>query len=164
MRPVKPCIAAVALLPLALARITHANAPAGRYTMPTPGVVYDTKTKLTWQQAVPDSSWFTWGSPTQPGTAQNYCAGLTLGGGGAWRLPTVSELQTLVDYTQTGLLVDGGAAPMIDTTFFPNTQPAVFWSATPFAGAEGFAWGVNFTFGNSNGYNTGPANYVRCVR
>jgi hypothetical protein len=105
-----------------------------------------------------------WGSPSVAGTAQNYCANLSLGAGGGWRLPTVSELQTLVDYTQTGAYLDGGPAPMIDMAYFPDTQPAVFWSSTPFAGAVGFAWGVNFTFGDSNGYDTGPANYVRCVR
>ena len=67
-----------------------ATAPSGRYTI-TAGTVYDTKTKLTWQQPGPSAT-YTWAA------AKTYCAGLgsSLGGTG-WRLPTIKELQTIVD-------------------------------------------------------------------
>jgi hypothetical protein len=93
----------------------RANAPAGRYTISN-GSVFDTKTKLTWQQVVPAETLKT------AADAQTYCAGLgaTLGGTG-WRLPTLKELYTLIDYSQA-------TAPHIDPTAFPNTPTDWFWS------------------------------------
>jgi hypothetical protein len=161
---VAPLAALAASLLLAMTRITHANAPAGRYVVASPDVVYDTKTKLTWQQSVIVTPSFSWGSPTEPGTAQNYCSALEVGALSGWRVPTVGELQTLVDYSKSGIAEDGGHAPMVDTTFFPDTPPGVFWSSTPYKDYPDFAWGVNFGFGNANGYQVLPLNYVRCVR
>ena len=60
-----------------------------RYTT-AGGTVYDTKTKLTWQQAI-SSSTYTWAD------AQTYCAGVSMSlGGTGWRLPTLVELKTIV--------------------------------------------------------------------
>ena len=58
------------------------NAPDNRYTVAS-GTVYDTKTKLTWQQVVPWTT-YSWAD------AKTYCAGLSLAGTG-WRLPTVKD-------------------------------------------------------------------------
>jgi hypothetical protein len=140
-----------------LARVTRANAPSGHYTMPAQGTVLDTKTKLTWQQAVSTST-YSWGSRGTSGTAQFYCASLSLNGGG-WRMPTIGELVTLVDYSQTG-----GNVAMIDSTYFPGTPAAAFWASTPVSGATGLAWIVYFNNGNTNASATSAANYVRCVR
>ena len=63
------------------------EAPAGRYTIPGDGTVYDTATTLTWQRAA-NMTGMTWAS------AGPYCAGLTSPAGGGWRLPTVKELTT----------------------------------------------------------------------
>ncbi len=155
-------LAVVALALVGSTHVTHANAPAGHYTIRASGTVYDTGTKLTWQQAIPGDL-YTWGSASTPGTAQNYCANLVISGLRGWRVPTLNELQTLLDHTQTGVLADGGFGALIDTTFFPYTPADVFWSSTPYAGQPNFAWGVNFSFGNSNGYVIAPSNYVRCV-
>ena len=67
-----------------------ASAPAGRFTV-AGGSVTDNKTKLIWQQATPQTM-YSWSE------AKTYCAcgGPGLAGVG-WRLPTVRELQTLVD-------------------------------------------------------------------
>ena len=59
-----------------------------------------------------------------------------------WRLPTVKELQTLVNY---GVASPG---PTIDTTWFPNTQGSYYWSSSPYVGNSGYAWGVYFYYGN----------------
>ena len=53
-------LAPVAAAVVLVAGASRANAPAGRYTTPASGTVYDTKTKLTWQQAVPTTT-YTWG-------------------------------------------------------------------------------------------------------
>jgi hypothetical protein len=146
-------LAAVAVV-VALTASADASAPAGRYVVTSGGTgngtVYDTKTKLTWQQTVPSTA-YTWAN------AKTYCAGVgaSLGGTG-WRLPTCKELQTIVDDSQTN--------PSIDTTAFPSTPAAWFWSSSPVAGSSSYAWGVYFDFGDTYGYDITNTNYVRCVR
>ncbi|HHB95287.1 MAG TPA: DUF1566 domain-containing protein, partial [Campylobacterales bacterium] len=54
-------------------------------------VVYDSKTELTWQSS-PSSQKFSWSD------AQNHCNNLNYGGHSDWRLPSIYELKSLVDY------------------------------------------------------------------
>ncbi len=127
-----------------------ANAPSGRYTAAN-GTVYDTKTKLTWQQSVSTSSYLY-------SDASNYCAtiGASLGGSG-WRVPTIKELQTIVDYSQT-------AAPWIDRAAFPATPLHYFWSSTVQAGTTSSYWVFDFSAGVvTTPFMTNSCN-VRCVR
>ena len=140
-------LAVVALATVAFTRSADANAPAGRYTTSS-GTVYDTKTKLTWQQAVAPGT-YAWAG------AKAYCAGLNLGGTG-WRLPTIKELQTIVDDSQTN--------PSIDTTAFPSTPADVFWSSSPLAGSSSYAWYVYFYLGYTDYGDVFGAVNVRCVR
>ena len=105
----------VALVALATPSGVRANAPATRYAVSN-GTVADKKTKLTWQQTVPTTT-YNWSD------ANTYCqstVGAALGGTG-WRLPSIKELQTLFESFET---------PNIDPTAFPNTQAADFWSST----------------------------------
>lgn len=130
----------------------YGDAPAGRYVIST-GIVYDKKTRLTWQQVVSQTT-YTWSD------AKTYCASASVQsalGGTGWRLPTIKELHTLVDYTQT-------SAPMIDRTAFPGIpQFSFFWSATPTAGLTGVAAGLDFNaIQSSDGTTT--SHYARCVR
>jgi hypothetical protein len=141
---------------LAFAAIAHATAPQGRYTI-SGGTVYDTKTKLTWQQTV--SGTYVWGSAVTSGSPLNYCGSLVLNGSG-WRLPTMQELLTIVDYS--------ASSPSIDATAFPSTPVTGFWTATVQQG-DGGQWVVNFSDGSINWvYTTGSKGnsslYVRCVR
>jgi Protein of unknown function (DUF1566) len=132
------------------------NVPAGRYTYPAAGTVYDTKTKLTWQQTAP-SVMYAWAA------AKTYCAGLgaTLGGTG-WRLPTMKELTTIVDERLP-------AGPKLDRTAFPG-PPAIggptpdFWSSSPVAGTPSNAWFVDFQDGYADYVGMTNTFYVRCVR
>jgi hypothetical protein len=139
---------------VALGGITRANAPPGRYTV-AGGIVYDTKTKLTWQQAVPATT-YTWSD------AMTMCSTLNLGGTG-WRLPTVKELMTIYDVTQP-------TSPAIDSTAFPGTPAGHFWSSTPLAykvNSVSYAWNVDFVAygGADNGTPVSSATgYARCVR
>lgn len=127
-----------------------ARAPVGRFTV-AGGTVTDNKTKLVWQQATPQGM-YSWSE------AKTYCAsgGPGLAGVG-WRLPTVRELQTLVDPSQMG-------DPRIDLMAFPNTPSAGFWSSSPVAGAPSLAWLVNFYDGFASKYDTTTGVDVRCVR
>jgi hypothetical protein len=135
---------------LALAAPARANAPDGRYTV-TGGTVYDGKTKLTWQQAAPPDM-LTWAG------AKSYCAGLgtTLGGTG-WRLPTVKELMTIVDFSRMG--------PAIDPIAFPSAGSGDFWSASLVTYSSGTrAYFIGFAYGISGNKEQSQQGNVRCVR
>ena len=84
--------------------------------------------------------------------ATNYAKSL----GDGWRLPTIKELASLVDYSVLN--------PAISEPFVHCTETAVYWSSTTYADYTSYAWYVYF----HNGYvdNSYKANsyYVRCVR
>ena len=144
-------VSALAAVAMALAvPAGAATAPAGRYTYPATGTVYDTKTKLTWQQKAPSAT-YAWAG------AKTYCAGVgaTLGGTG-WRLPTMKELQTIVDESRS--------KPSIDPTAFPGAPTAYFWSSSPVAGSPSDAWLVYFYSGYTGYYEMSDSYAVRCVR
>ncbi len=88
--------------------------------------------------------------------AQKACADLRTGGHTDWRLPTVQELLTLVDYTRSG--------PAIDKEFFPNCKSDWYRTSTPYAPLSGFAWGVSFLSGGSGIARHDGGHFVRAVR
>jgi hypothetical protein len=77
-----------------------------------------------------------------------------------WRLPTIVELQGIVDMTQG--VCGGGSGACIDPAFGP-TQADRYWSATTSAGNPDYAWGV-FFYGSENFNSKTDTNYVRAVR
>ena len=119
--------------------------------------VIDNNTGLEWQQTF--SSYY-----------ENYCEDLVYGGHDDWRLPTILELQTIVD--------NGKTDPAIDTAYFPNTPSAYFmtssWSNSLYtAGGPHDSWNMNsvreywtvdFSIGVSHAYSSYNSAYVRCVR
>jgi hypothetical protein len=131
------------------------SAPAGRYTISN-GTVYDTVARLTWQQAVPATS-FTWSSDGTTGSAQDYCQSLTLGGfSTGWRLPTMKELASIVDVTTNN--------PAVDSNTFPSTPTSAFWTSSPCVIHAGLAWAVSFDDGSVVYFGASNALNVRCVR
>ena len=145
------CGAVALIVCVAPAPTVEAGAPPGRYTASN-GTVTDTKTKLIWQQ-VPAPSTMTWQN------ARSYCAGIgaTLGGNG-WRLPTIKELQTLVDTSRS--------RPAIDVTFFPNTSLLGSWTSTLNSAPadDSYAWIILFLDGNEGQAPLSSTREVRCVR
>lgn len=140
-----------------LPTLADAAAPAGRYVVTAggtnKGTVYDTKTKLTWQQAVQSN--YTWAD-----AKTTYCPGVgsTLGGSG-WRLPTLKELYTIIDFSMSD-------SPRIDASAFPGMPtdaPAYFWSASPVSGELDGAWGL-YISGIVGNFSVDNTAYVRCVR
>ena len=78
-----------------------------------------------------------------------------------WRMPTLEELRGLVNYSIYG----GGVSPTIDISYFPNTRPSIYWSASPYAPNAGYAWGVGFGNGYGDAYDEGYGSLaVRLVR
>ncbi|WP_200153424.1 DUF1566 domain-containing protein [Chromatium okenii] len=99
---------------------------------------------------------------TGTATEMNWSAALTaaneslLGGYSDWRLPNLKELQTLVDYSRY--------SPAIDSSYFPNTPGAWFWSGSPYADNSGDAWIVDFYGGYAKNSSRISALSVRLVR
>lgn len=87
--------------------------------------------------------------------ALSYCQSLSLAGRTDWRLPTVKDLQTIVEEQVAG--------PSIDLVAFPGTPAEWFWTSTPTAQPHGFAWGVSFTDGYSTPNAVTSLFQVRCV-
>ncbi len=77
-------------------------------------------------------------------------------GASDWRMPTLKELESLVNF--------GRSNPAIDTDYFPNTVSSYVWSASPYAVSSDYAWCVYFSSGYSY-INARYNNYaVRLVR
>ena len=89
--------------------------------------------------------------------ATTACAALDLAGAKDWRLPTRTELLTLVDDTRH--------EPAIDTEFFPTTEQAYYWTSTPCAWRPGSAaWCVSFDSGFVVSNHHDLECFVRAVR
>lgn len=127
----------------------RAKAPSGRYTLLT-GAVLDTKTGLVWEAVA---------TGVDAGEAKTHCAGLaaTLGGTG-WRIPTIKELESLIDETVTT-----GAA--FDPIFVDRTE-GWFESSTPSATAPSTdGWYMAADSGLTHIFTrTSLSSTVRCVR
>ena len=109
------------------------------------------ETGLVWEQA-PSTSTSTWPS------VQIHCNEMTLGNRKGWRLPTVQELASLVDPTQSDPVLPAGHP-------FTNVQSTGYWSATTVATNTSNAWVVDFDDGSVVGWNkSGSAWFVWCVR
>ena len=79
-----------------------------------------------------------------------------------WRLPTIAELQTIVDLSAAGC---GSGNPCIDTTAFGPTAAGAYWSSTPNIGYPYRPWAFDFYYGSAAVYfEYGAFNYVRAVR
>ncbi len=134
---------------------TAMGAPPGHFTNVGDGTVRDNLTGLVWQQGVSPS--------TQDQAASGaYCSTLTMPSGGGWRLPTVAELQTLVDETVL--------SPAIDLAYFPSRilgsiVVEEFWSSSSYPGLPSSqGWGVHFGSGDAVVHYDGQYYRARCVR
>ncbi len=124
---------------------------AGDYVDNGDGTITDNSTGLMWQKAAPENK-INWKE------ALAYCEALKLGGHTDWRLPTIKELRSIVDYAKYH--------PAIDKIVFPNTQSSFYWSGTTNASSTDTdkAWSVNFNYGYDDDNNKSSDHHVRAVR
>ena len=126
------------------------------YTDNQDGTVSAKVTGLMWQQTISSATF-------AQAAAVQYCPTLTLGGHNDWRLPSIIELASLIDFSVPGTTVNPVGA--ISGGAFPNTPAASFWSANVEIDTLGGAYfSVNFADGSTNTQGSGVADYVRCVR
>jgi len=116
-----------------------------RFKVNKDDTITDTKTGLMWQKQ------FT--NPLSWAQAVDYAKKLNLAGHSDWRLPTIKELITLIDF--------GKYEPV---TGFPEMSPDYFWSSSSYAPHSGFAWVVDFYNGKGDPVDKDCDLYVRCVR
>ncbi|HSV29859.1 MAG TPA: DUF1566 domain-containing protein [Candidatus Omnitrophota bacterium] len=143
------------------------------------GTVTDLVTGLMWQKDFSRTSWT---------DAPNLAAAARTGGHSDWRVPTIKELYSLMDFSGATGTMRGGfgggapsdARPYLDTSVFAFEYPrqgrfidAQYVSATDYRGIvmgrDRAFFGVNFADGRIKGYpqNGGPGGrlwYARLVR
>lgn len=150
------------------------STPAAHATYTSDYTTKDNSTGLVWKtcsQGLSGATCATGTAATLPndGTASdatndatNGCKALNSANAGngysgikTWRLPTLLELQTLVNY--------GTNSPAIDTTAFPATALSNYWSSNIWAANITSSWTNDFNLGQLL-YNPNTSLYnVRCV-
>ena len=114
-------------------------------------IVKDRVLKLTWQDTrIVRLRKRTWKD------AQKYCKRLKLSRKRNWRLPTMYELLTIVDYKRE--------TPAINDIFQYVEANGYYWTTDDVVNDEEYAWYVSFKKGNTYGFTKAKKAYVRCVR
>lgn len=109
------------------------------------GTVTDTSTGIMWQQKTAENS-MNWKN------ALEYCNNLNLANYTDWRLPTIKELRTLINYNRY--------RPSIDIHYFYDISESDYWSSSTSYGYGPCTWGVNLYYGD-DGY--GPHHLKRPI-
>jgi len=73
-----------------------------------------------------------------------------------WDLPTIEELQLLIDRSRY--------SPAINTDFFKGIQNDWYWSKTPAAWSSASAWSVHFDLGLVSGLPRSGSGFALAVR
>lgn len=112
--------------------------------------VLDRNTGLVWERSPIRESNYWFGG-------QYSCLTATTGGQMGWRMPTISELSSLIDITATNPALPAGAP-------FDIGQQAFFWTATRRVFFDDIAWGVNVRDGAVDDYEFSLKASTWCVR
>ena len=128
------------------------------------GTITDTKTGLIWKRCLEGQSGsdcasgsaeaFTWQQALQ--RAQTVNSGGGFAGFSDWRVPTIKELSSLVEYQCW--------EPAINLTRFPHASSDGVWSSSAVAGNTDNAWLVYFGYGSTNWYYKYSYYQLRLVR
>lgn len=134
------------------------------------GTVTDLTTGLMWMQDLPDEKY-------NYEECADYAENCKLAGFTDWRLPTIKELYSLIQFTGITGLDEESSVPYIDTDFFDFRFGTVFgerfidaqyvtssiYKGTTMDGNETM-FGVNFVDGRIKGYPTSKDFEIRLVR
>jgi len=114
-------------------------------------MVKDPTTNLIWEDTTHTTE-----DKLAHGEAKAYCESLKIGEVTGWRLATLNELLTVVDYTRSD--------PAILKEFNHIKSGTVYWTSTPYVRSRDAFWGVDFKDGTTDGTSKNYNRYVRCVK
>jgi len=132
-------------------RIVFIMAVTLSMVMAEPTMVKDPETNLVWEDTLHNTE----GKVTHI-EAKAYCEALKLGTFENWRLPTLNELLSIVDYRRY--------KPAILEEFKRVDNDTIYWSNTVSARANDDFWGVVFRDGSTKTVSGLYGRYIRCVR
>ncbi|MEA3371210.1 MAG: DUF1566 domain-containing protein [Campylobacterota bacterium] len=119
-------------------------------TLNAKNVILDTTTSLIWQDApINEDALVTYKE------AKNYCKFLKIDKYEDFRLPTLHELQTLVDYNNYKPAIING---------FKYVENTTYWTSTHFADDENEFWTVDFEKGSRSVKAKYYDRHFRCVQ
>ena len=119
-------------------------------TLNAKDVILDTTTSLVWQDApINKDALVTYKE------AQNYCKFLSIDKYKDFRLPTMRELQTLVDYKNFDPAILNG---------FKYIESTTYWTSTVFADDDSEYWTVDFEKGSRSVKAKYYDRHFRCVQ
>jgi hypothetical protein len=109
----------------------------------------DKSTHLEWQDTLSteekDEKW---------SMSKSYCRSLKLGGYRDWRLPSISELQTIISVVQNPT----------DERKFRNSNENDYWTSEEFKEDDADAWAIHMRSGHLFHNDKCETSHVRCVR
>lgn len=114
-------------------------------------MVKDDVTNLIWERKTISNKdqTYTWDD------AKAYAESLALDGNSGWRLPTIRELLTIIDFAKS-------TAPAVNADYFPNISKSLYWTSTDYVlGSAVYddqgnfqsyssAWSINFSNGTED--------------
>lgn len=115
-----------------------------------PTMVKDDSTKLLWEDTPHVEL-----TKVNYNQAKQYCEELTIEKYENWRLPTLQELLTIVDYKRY--------KPALLKEFSYVDDETLYWSNTPYVRSSDEYWGVSFKDGSTSNASINYDRYVRCV-
>jgi hypothetical protein len=129
------------------------------------GSVHDKDNTYTWYDSNPDTNGGDAGTPGNGTDTEDFINALNssnYGGYSDWRLPTMEELLSIIDY--------GIYNPAINGSYFPNRMSSRYWSSTTLVDSSSRARYVNFIYGYGSAYgsdnynNKSDSHHIRAVR
>ena len=112
--------------------------------------IYDSTTSLLWQDSKENAKL----SMTYA-KAQNYCSKLVIDKHSDFRIPTMNELQSIIDYKNYDPAIIKG---------FEYVSNEAYWSTTPFADDDKVVWLIHFKRGERYVKDKHYDRYIRCVQ
>ena len=132
-------------------RIVFMMTVALSMVMAEPTMVKDPKTNLVWEDTLHTTE-----EKVTYIEAKAYCETLSLGAFDNWRIPALTELLSIVDYTRY--------KPAALKEFKHVDNNTLYWSSTAYAKSSTEYWGVVFKDGATDDSSETYGRYVRCVR
>ncbi len=114
-------------------------------------VVKDDINKLLWEDSM-----HTEDTKVNHMEAETYCANLEIGVYKSWRVPTLTELLSIVDYKRY--------KPAILKEFEHVSKDTLYWTNTVYAKSSDEFWGVSFKDGATSNAAQTYDRQVRCVQ